>query len=71
MGIWLNEEACDRFTVTSPYLPQGLDDATSRLVSELQRQGICRQEYKGTTLREHSGLPRPENRFCPQEGTVA
>jgi alkanesulfonate monooxygenase len=34
-------------------------------VPELQRRGIFRREYEGTTLRENLGLPRPENRFFP------
>ena len=63
MSIWLAEEAADGFTVTFPFLPQGLDDVTQRLVPELQRRGIFRRDYKGTTLREHLGLPRPKNRF--------
>lgn len=63
MAVWLEEEACDGFTVTLPFLPQGLDDITQRLVPELQRRGLFRQEYEGTTLREHLGLPRPKNRF--------
>ncbi|KAH0839286.1 hypothetical protein AYO21_09301 [Fonsecaea monophora] len=63
MQQWLNEEACDGFTVVLPFLPQGLDDVTQRLVPELQRRGIFRKDYEGTTLREHLGLPRPKNRF--------
>jgi hypothetical protein len=31
----------------------------------LQRRGIFRTEYEGTTLRENLGLPRPANRFFP------
>ncbi|KAG0648273.1 Nitrilotriacetate monooxygenase component A [Hyphodiscus hymeniophilus] len=65
MGIWLSEEAADGFTVAFPFLPQGLDDVTQRLVPELQRRGIFRQDYEGTTLREHLGLPRPRNQFFP------
>ena len=63
MQIWLNEEACDGFTVVLPYLPQGLDDVADRLVPELQHRGLFRRDYEGTTLREHLGLPRPKNRF--------
>lgn len=69
MGTWLAEEACDGFTVALPFLPQGLDDVTGRLVPELQRRGIFRKDYVGTTLREHLGLPRPENRFFSGEDT--
>jgi FMN-dependent oxidoreductase (nitrilotriacetate monooxygenase family) len=67
MAVWLREEACDGFTVCLPYLPQGLDDVTQRLVPELQRRGLFRKDYEGTTLREHLGLRRPENRFFPDE----
>lgn len=63
MGKWLEEGACDGFTFTLPFLPQGLDDVTLRLVPELQRRGIFRKDYEGTTLREHLGLPRPKNQF--------
>jgi FMN-dependent oxidoreductase (nitrilotriacetate monooxygenase family) len=63
MGKWLEEEACDGFTVVLPFLPQGLDDVAEKLVPELQRRGIFRHDYEGTTLREHLGLPRPGNRF--------
>ncbi len=33
--------------------------------SQLQRRGLFRRDYEGTTLREHLGLPRPQNRFFP------
>ncbi|KAK5700656.1 hypothetical protein LTR97_005173 [Elasticomyces elasticus] len=65
MAKWLAEDACDGFTVMMPFLPQGLDDITQRLVPELQRRGLFRRDYEGTTLREHLGLPRPANRFFP------
>ena len=63
MEQWLNEEGSDGFNVVFPFLPQGLLDVTTRVVPELQRRGIFRREYEGTTLREHLGLPRPDNRF--------
>lgn len=62
-GTWLREEGADGFTITFPFVPQGLDDVTQRLVPELQRRGLFRKEYTGTTLREHLGLPRPKNQF--------
>jgi FMN-dependent oxidoreductase (nitrilotriacetate monooxygenase family) len=65
MSKWLDEEACDGFTVVLPFVPQGLDDITEKLVPELQRREIFRHDYEGTTLREHLGLPRPENKFFP------
>ncbi|MDK4738285.1 LLM class flavin-dependent oxidoreductase [Rhizobium sp. CB3171] len=63
MEQWLHEEGSDGFNVVFPFLPQGLQDVTTRVVPELQRRGIFRREYEGTTLRDHLGLPRPQNRF--------
>ncbi len=63
MQAWFEGEACDGFNVMFPFLPQGLDDFVERVVPELQRRGLFRTEYAGTTLRENLGLPRPPNRF--------
>ena len=57
--------ACDGFNVMFPYVPEGLDDVVDTLVPELQRRGLFRTEYEGTTLRDHLGLPRPANQFFP------
>lgn len=70
MEEWLETEGSDGFNVTFPFLPAGLDDFVDKVVPELQRRGIYRRDYEGTTLREHLGLPRPENRFFV-EGTSA
>jgi alkanesulfonate monooxygenase len=71
MEQWLVEEGSDGFNVMFPYLPGGLDDFVDKVVPELQRRGIYRKEYEGTTLRENLGLPRPENRFFPSRRQVA
>ncbi len=63
MEEWLTDEGSDGFNVVFPYLPQGLDDVVERLVPELQRRGLFREDYTGVTLRDHLGLPRPANRF--------
>ncbi len=63
MEEWLVTAGCDGFNVMFPYLPGGLDDFVDRVVPELQRRGLFRREYEGTTLRENLGLPRPQNRF--------
>jgi len=63
MEEWLMTNACDGFNIMFPYLPGGVDDFVERVVPELQRRGLFRTEYEGTTLRENLGLPRPENRF--------
>jgi FMN-dependent oxidoreductase (nitrilotriacetate monooxygenase family) len=63
MEEWLETRGSDGFNVMFPYLPEGIDDFVDRVVPELQRRGLFRQEYEGATLRESLGLPRPENRF--------
>ncbi|MBD3844082.1 LLM class flavin-dependent oxidoreductase [Bosea sp. SSUT16] len=65
MEQWLVERGSDGFNVMFPYLPEGLDDFVDKVVPELQRRGLFRTEYAGTTLRDHLGLPRPANRFFP------
>jgi alkanesulfonate monooxygenase len=67
MEEWLVTEGSDGFNVMFPSLPQGLDDFADKVVPELQRRGIFRKEYAGTTLRDHLGLPRPANRFFAKE----
>ena len=37
-------------------LPSGLDDFVDHVVPILQRRGLFRTEYAGTTLRDHYGL---------------
>jgi FMN-dependent oxidoreductase (nitrilotriacetate monooxygenase family) len=68
MAEWLSQEGSDGFNVVFPFLPQGLDDVAERLVPELQRRGLFRDDYAGTTLRDHLGLPRPANRFFDSAG---
>jgi FMN-dependent oxidoreductase (nitrilotriacetate monooxygenase family) len=63
MEQWLVEEGSDGFNVMFPYLPAGVDEFVDGAVPELQKRGIFRREYVGSTLREHLGLARPENRF--------
>jgi FMN-dependent oxidoreductase (nitrilotriacetate monooxygenase family) len=63
MQEWLETGASDGFNVMFPYLPGGLDDFVDKVVPELQRRGLFRRDYEGTTLRENLGLPRPDNRF--------
>ena len=66
MEEWLMTNACDGFNIMFPFLPAGLEDFVDKVVPELQRRGLFRTEYEGTTLRENLGLPRPENRFFQQ-----
>jgi FMN-dependent oxidoreductase (nitrilotriacetate monooxygenase family) len=63
MQEWLRSEACDGFIVVFYTVPDGYEDFVTMVVPELQRRGIFRKRYEGTTLREHIGLPRPPSRF--------
>ena len=56
MQAWFEQEAADGFNFMAPALPGGLDDFLSLVVPELQRRGLFRTAYRGTTLREHLGL---------------
>lgn len=66
MQEWLETEGSDGFNVMFPWLPGGLDAFVDLVVPELQRRGLLRREYEGSTLRENLGLPRPANRFFPE-----
>jgi len=63
MEEWLTGYGCDGFNIMFPFLPAGLDDFVDKVVPELQKRGIFRNEYEGKTLRQNLGLPRPKNRF--------
>jgi alkanesulfonate monooxygenase len=65
MQEWLETEASDGFNVMFHTVPSGLNEFVDLVVPELQRRGIFRRRYEGTTLREHLGLPRPDNQFFP------
>jgi FMN-dependent oxidoreductase (nitrilotriacetate monooxygenase family) len=60
---WFTQGACDGFNIMPPYLPGGLEEFVDNVIPELQRRGLFRTEYTGTTLREHLGLNRPASRF--------
>ncbi|ONG45998.1 monooxygenase [Pseudoroseomonas deserti] len=63
MQQWLEEGGSDGFNIMFSHLPEGLDDFVGKVVPELQRRGLFRKQYAGTTLRDHLGLQRPANRF--------
>ena len=61
LDLWFHSGAADGFNIMPPNLPGGLEDFVEHVVPELQRRGLFRTEYTGTTLREHYGLARPTN----------
>ncbi len=60
---WFANGAADGFNIMPPVLPTGLTDFVEQVVPTLQKRGLFRTEYEGTTLRENLGLERPVNRF--------
>ncbi|MCP1623688.1 LLM class flavin-dependent oxidoreductase [Pseudomonas nitroreducens] len=63
LQAWFEGGAADGFNVLVPHLPGGLEDVANHVVPELQRRGLFRREYSGSTLRNHLGLKRPANRY--------
>jgi hypothetical protein len=64
MEAWLLAEACDGFNLLFPYFPGPLEEFVDEVVPLLQRRGIYRTAYQGTTLRANLGVPVPGNRFA-------
>ncbi|MBO1076192.1 LLM class flavin-dependent oxidoreductase [Roseomonas marmotae] len=64
MQEWLQGGACDGFMLLFPYYPKPLEDVVDHLVPELQRRGLFRTAYEGSTLRQHLGIPEPRNRYA-------
>ena len=60
---WFENGAADGFNIMPPTFPDGLNDFVELVIPELQRRGIFRTEYEGSTLREHLGLEKPINQF--------
>lgn len=58
---WFVGGAADGFNVMPPYFPGALTDFVDHVVPILQKRGLFRTEYEGTTLRQHLGLSRPEH----------
>ncbi|MFB9375981.1 LLM class flavin-dependent oxidoreductase [Kineococcus gynurae] len=56
MERWFDAGACDGFLAVPTHFPAGVEAFTGTVVPELQRRGLFRTEYTGTTLREHLGV---------------
>lgn len=64
MEEWFDAGAADGFVIVPPVLPDQLEVFVAKVVPELQRRGLFRTAYEGTTLREHLGLDRPASRYA-------
>jgi hypothetical protein len=61
MQHWWENGAADGFNVMPPVLPSGLRLFVDQVVPILQKRGLFRRDYTGSTLRENYGLARPAN----------
>jgi FMN-dependent oxidoreductase (nitrilotriacetate monooxygenase family) len=61
---WSDAAAADGFNVMPPALPSGLETFVEHVIPILQKRGLARTEYAGTTLRDHYGLPRPPSQYA-------
>lgn len=59
---WFEAGAADGFNVAPPILPVGLELFVEQVVPILRQRGLFREEYTGTTLRDHLGLNYPRDR---------
>jgi FMN-dependent oxidoreductase (nitrilotriacetate monooxygenase family) len=59
MEEWVTEKGCDGFNIMPPVFPGDLEDFVDHVVPELQRRGLYRTAYSGTTFRDNLGLTRP------------
>jgi FMN-dependent oxidoreductase (nitrilotriacetate monooxygenase family) len=57
---WVSSGGSDGFTLQPTTSPQSLQLFVDHVVPILQRRGLHRTEYSGTTLRDHLELARPE-----------
>lgn len=68
LQAWFEGAAADGFNVLPPYFPGAFADFVDLVVPELQRRGLFRREYRGSTLRDHLGLARVD---APSRQTAA
>jgi alkanesulfonate monooxygenase len=71
MQEWFEAEAADGFNIQPPFMPEAFDDFCALVVPELQRRGLFRTEYSGSTLREHLGQQRPAGCFAGRDLAAA
>ena len=60
---WFTDGAADGFNIMPPLLPTMLDVFSAEVIPILQRRGLFRTAYEGSTLREHYGLDWPASQF--------
>jgi FMN-dependent oxidoreductase (nitrilotriacetate monooxygenase family) len=63
MEDWCTDGAADGFNIMPPVLPAMLEVFIAEVIPLLQRRGLFRTAYEGTTLRAHYGLAAPDSQF--------
>lgn len=63
LQAWFESRAADGFIVGGG-TPTSFAEFVEQVVPILQKRGLYRTEYQGSTLREHLDLPYPENRYA-------
>lgn len=64
MLTWRQQDACEGFNVLPAVLPTDLDRLVDAVVPRLRQSGLFRNDYAGSTLREHLGLARPRSQYA-------
>jgi alkanesulfonate monooxygenase SsuD/methylene tetrahydromethanopterin reductase-like flavin-dependent oxidoreductase (luciferase family) len=68
---WFVEGAADGFNILPAHFPGAFADFVDLVVPELQRRGLFRRDYQGSTLRDHFGLARVPAPAAPREAAGA
>jgi len=63
---WFESNAADGFNIMPAWFPGQFELFVEYVVPELQKRGLFRKDYEGTTLRDILGLARPQNSFFPK-----
>jgi FMN-dependent oxidoreductase (nitrilotriacetate monooxygenase family) len=71
MQEWFENGACDGFNLIPPSFPTEFEAFVDMVIPELQRRGIYRKKYEGSTLRDLLGLRVPESRYAAKGAEAA
>jgi N-acetyl-S-(2-succino)cysteine monooxygenase len=69
--LWFTHGAADGFNIMAPALPGDLETFVDHVLPLLRARGLFRDDYAGSTLREHYGLERPANQFAAEPEAAA
>lgn len=61
---WVDQDAADGFILGFPVIAEGFDDFAKHVLPILTERGYFDPVLKGSTLRDHLGLPYRESRYA-------